>query len=171
VTTVQLAALWDRLRLGHGIALRVIDLIPEARLDDTIVPKMRTPKQLVVHLYAMAIREVVESVARGEFHEFDETALCASIRNKTDLLGLCRESWQAADAAVHSITDTQLAGDVKTPWGRPIAGKAMIGVARDEFHHHRGQLYTFVRLMGLDPPDMYDFANNAEEFRPKVPTP
>ena len=129
---------------------------------------MRTPKQLIVHLYVMALREVVESVPRGEIRDISDEEACSSITSKVALLRLCRDSWQAADAAVRSITDAQLEAEVRSPWGRSIAGKSMIGIARDEFYHHRGQLYTYVRLMGLEPPDMYDFAHNAGEFRPKA---
>lgn len=169
MNTAQLATAWDRLRLANGIALRLVEMIPEGRLDDRLVPGMRTPKELVVHLYLMGLREVVESVARGEIREFSEEEACAPIQSKGALLKLCRDSWQAANDAVRSITDAQLEADVKTPWGRSIVAKSLIGVARDEFHHHRGRLYTYVRLMGLVPPDMYDFTNNAEEFRPRAP--
>ena len=166
--TAQLATTWDRLRLAHGVALRLIEMIPESRLDDRLVPGMRTPKQLVVHLYVMGVRELMVSVARGELREIGDDEACAPVQSKDALVELCRDSWQTADAVVRSITDAQLEAVVKTPWGRGISGKSLIGVARDEFHHHRGQLYTYVRLMGLQPPDMYDFANNAEEFRPKA---
>ena len=168
MNTSQLAAAWDRLRLANGISLRLAEMIPEDRLDERLVPGMRTPKQLIVHLYVMALRECVECVPRGEIRDISDDEACAAIRSKADLLKLCRDSWQAADAAARSITDAQLEAEVKSPWGRSIAGKSMIGIARDEFYHHRGQLYTYVRLMGLNPPDMYDFANNAEEFRPKA---
>ena len=143
-------------------------MIPENRLDDRLVPGMRTPKQLVTHLYVMAVREVVECVPRGEIRDVSDDEACAPIQSKGALLKLCRESWQAADAPVRSITDAQLEAEVKSPWGRGLPGKSMIGIARDEFYHHRGQLYTYVRLMGLEPPDMYDFTNNAEEFRPRA---
>ena len=168
MNTTQLAASWDRMRLANGIALRLVEMIPEDRLDDRLVPSMRTPKQLVVHLYVMAVRELVECVPRGEIREIGDDEACAPIQSKGALLKLCRDSWQAADAAVRSITDAQLEAEVKTPWGRSLSGKSLINVARDEFHHHRGQLYTYVRLMGLEPPDVYDFSNNAEEFRPQA---
>lgn len=168
MNTTQLAAQWDRMRLAHGVAMRMIEMIPEDRLDDRIVPNMRTPKQLVVHTYVMALREVVESVPRGEIRDISDDEACAPIQSKAALLKLCRDSWKAADAAARSVTDAQLEADVRSPWGRSITGKSMIGIARDEFYHHRGQLYTYVRLMGLKPPDMYDFANNAEEFRPRA---
>ena len=168
MNTTQLAATWDRLRLANGVALRLVEMIPENRLDDRLVPGMRTPKQLIVHLYVMALREVVECVPRGEIREITDDEACAPIQSKAELLRLCRESWQAADAAVRAMTDAQLEAEVRTPWGRSIAGKSMIGIARDEFYHHRGQLYTYVRLVGLEPPDMYDFANNSEEFRPRL---
>ncbi len=170
MNTAQLAATWDRMRLANGIALRMVEMIPEDRLDDRPVPGMRTAKQLVVHMYVMAVRELAECVPRGEIREIGDDEACAPIQSKGALLKLCRDSWQAADAVVRSITDAQLEAEVKMAEGRSLIGKSMIGIARDEFHHHRGQLYTYLRLMGLEPPDMYDFSNNAEEFRPQAAT-
>jgi uncharacterized damage-inducible protein DinB len=133
---------------------------------------MRTPLELVVHLYSSVMREMVECVARGEYRQPDEAALASGIHTEEQLLAFVSESYEAASRAVESISDAQLVGVVKTPWGSSPTGSRMIEAIPDEFYHHRGQLYAFVRALGGEPPDMWDFANNAPEFRPEPePTP
>ena len=156
----------NRLRTRHGIALRLIEALPEDKLHSNPIPNMRTPAQLVVHLYGMAIREMIEGTQRGEIREIDEAAIVKGIRTKADLVKFARESFDAAAKAASSITDAQLAGNVKTAWGSTPPGAAMIEAVNDEFYHHRGQLYAYARALGVAPPDMWDFQNNAAEFQP-----
>src|SRR5262252_7964183 len=59
----------NRLRLRHGIALRLIEALPEDKLNSNPIPNMRTPAQLIVHLYATVFREMIEGVQRGESKE------------------------------------------------------------------------------------------------------
>jgi uncharacterized damage-inducible protein DinB len=77
------------------------------------------------------------------------------------------DAWAAGDKAAHAVTDAQLAGTVKTPWGDSFPGFAMFGIINDEYLHHRGQLYAFVRAMGIEPLMVWDFEHSAEAFRPR----
>ncbi len=167
MTRTSLEQLWTRLRPRHGIALRVIEVLPEDKIHTHPIPHMRTPVELVVHLYASVIREMVECVARGEYVQPDETAIAARMRSKADLLAFARESYAAASRGVESISDAELRGTLKTPWGASPPGSHMIEAIPDEFFHHRGQLYAYARALGAEPPDMWDFANNAVELRPE----
>ena len=56
----------------------------------------------------------------------------------------------------------------KTPYGRDMAGEALMGITEDEFLHHRGQLYAFLRALGAEPPFLWDFEHNAPEYQPKA---
>jgi uncharacterized damage-inducible protein DinB len=156
----------NRLRLRHGIALRLIEALPEDKLNSNPIPNMRTPAQLIVHLYAMVFREMIEGVQRGEIKEVDEASIAKSIRTKADLLTFARTSFEAASKAAASLTDAQLSANVKTAWGSTPPGYAMIEAVNDEFYHHRGQLFAYARALGATPPDMWDFQNNAAEFQP-----
>ena len=66
---------------------------------------------------------------------------------------------------VCNVTDPQLASPVKTLWGA-FPGHAMFAFIYDEYLHHRGQLYAFVRTYGIQPVLVWDFDNNAAEFQP-----
>jgi uncharacterized damage-inducible protein DinB len=43
-------------------------------------------------------------------------------------------------------------------------------VVYDEHIHHRGQLYVYLRSMGIEPPFIWSFEDNATEFQPKAHT-
>ena len=164
----QLDRKWDHLRQMNGIAIRCVEMIPESKLDSHPIPNMRTPKELVVHLYAMSVREVIEGSARGEVTDVDEKAIVAGIKTRADLVQYCRDSWAAADRATQTMTDAKLMATVKTPWGMDFPAFVGYGIANDELLHHRGQLYAFLRQMGAEVPSMWDFEHNAPEYAPRA---
>ena len=170
MTRKNVEGMMGRLRTRHGIALRVIEALPENKLHERVIPNMRTPAELVVHLYGMSIRELVEGVQRGEIRNVDEVAIAKGIRSKADLLKYARDSFDAAGKAATAITDAQITGEVKTPWGSNPPGSVMLDAVNDEFYHHRGQLYAYTRALGVTPPEVYDFENNAVEFQPAATT-
>ena len=57
---------------------------------------------------------------------------------------------------------------VQTPWGEPFPGFAILGFIHDEYLHHRGQLYAYVRVFGIEPVMMWDFDHNAPEFQKRT---
>ncbi len=171
MTKESLARMWDMMRKRHGIALRAIELLPEDGLDSHPIPKMRTPKELVVHWYGMAMTCLVEGALRGRIEELDEPAAVAAVKTKADLMRYVHERWNACQQAAQRMTDEKLEAMVETPWGNALRGSYCLGAASDESLHHRGQLYAYLRVMGLEPPDIWDFAHNAPEYRPRVEAP
>ena len=167
LTKKTLSQMWDQIRMRHGIGLRAIERIPEGKLDSRPIPNMRTPKELVVHMYGTVIGAMVEGVQKGEVKEPDEEKECAQIRTRADLLTYCRECWGKADRAVQAMTDEQINATIPTSWGMDTPGFKILGAAHDEYLHHRGQLYVYLRALGQEPPMVWDFQNNAPEFQPK----
>ena len=159
---------WDHFRQIVGIGNRLIDALPEGKLDAQPIQKMRTPTELVVHQYGM-MRAIMEGTITGEIKNFDEKTVVPSIKSKVDLVRYCGECWTAANKAGQSITDEKLHATVKTPWGMEMPGFVSVGVVYDEFIHHRGQLFAYVRALGGDVPMMWDFEHNAAEFQPAMP--
>jgi uncharacterized damage-inducible protein DinB len=158
---------WDHFRQVHGMTLRVLDLIPADKIDSRPIQNMRSPKELVVHLYGTIVRDITEGVVSGSIKPEDDKAALARIQTKADLLRFVNENWAAADKAAGTITDALLQANVKTPWGFDMPGAVCLSVTRDEYFHHRGQLYAYVRQLGGTPPMMLDFEHNAPEFQPR----
>src|SRR5262249_8093693 len=121
--------MWEMMRLRHGIGLRCIDAIPADQLDARPVKDMRTPKELVVHMYSF-LRDATESLASRTLTSTEEVELAAT-KTKQDLVKFADRSWKAASAAFEKLTDAQLTGTVKAPWGEMQASD-MIGTVQDE---------------------------------------
>ena len=156
--------MWDMMRLRHGIGLRCVEAIPADKIDARPVQDMRTPKELVVHMYSF-LRSGPESMLTGTLKSEEEIEL-ASIKTKQDLVKFAESCWKAADTAIEKVTDAQLTSTVKAPWGEMKASE-MIGTVQDEYLHHRGQLYAFLRQLGVAPPMNFDFEGSAPAFRPQ----
>jgi uncharacterized damage-inducible protein DinB len=164
----SLSMIWDHLRQMNGINVRLLANLPADKLDSHPIPKMRTPKELMVHLYGSVIQSIAVGVTAGEFTEVDEPAIAASLKTKDDLIRYCNDCWTAADRSISSATEAQLAAMVKTPWNTSMPGSYCVQVIRDELTHHRGQLFCYLRALGQDVPMMWDFEHNAPEFQPKA---
>jgi len=163
----SLTQTWDSFRTVNGIGLRAIESLPADQLDAHPIANMRSPKELVCHMYQI-LSEITASVGRGEVDDPTpaEEKAASTIHTRDQLVTWCRERWNEADRNVRSITDAQLAGIVKTPWGHDFPGHVMLRILIDEYWHHRGQLYCYLRALGVAPHSIYDFENNAPEFQP-----
>ncbi len=158
-------ALWDMMRLRHGITLRLIDQVPADKLGAHPIAGMRSPIELLVHTYS-GVKLFPQSVLTGSVAKFDEKAAAAAVTTKEQLLAFVNEAWAAGDKAARAVTEAQLGAMVATPWGDTFPGFAMFGFVNDEYLHHRGQLYAFVRAFGVEPLMMWDFEHSSPEFRP-----
>lgn len=156
---------WDQQRLRHGITLRLLEQLPGEKLTSRPIANMRTPVELVVHFYSTA-RLCAESVVTGNMAAFDELAAVSLIRTKKQLLDFVTKEWAAADRNATKVTEKQLESIVTTPWGE-FPGAAMIGILYTEYVHHRGQLYAYLRVLGVEPVMLWDFEHNAPEFQPR----
>jgi uncharacterized damage-inducible protein DinB len=162
---------WDRLRLIHGTTLRTVAALPSDQIHRHPIAGMRSPAELVVHMYDSVICDLACGIARGEVPLDDpavEAAAAAKIVSREELIERARARWSEADAAVATLTDAQLAGSVRTPWSEPVTGGFILHIAYDEFLHHRGQLYVFARALGVEPPMNWDFKNNEPALQPRA---
>ena len=163
-----LMQMWDHLRQCHGIAMRVIASLPADQLASHPIPNMRTPKELIVHLYGHIVREIPQGVVQGEIKPEDPKAIEGRIKSKDDLIRFVNECWSAGSKAAAAISDANLKATVKTPWGFDMPGVMCITVVNDEYFHHRGQLYAFLRQLGGEPLMMWDFEHNEAAYGPKA---
>jgi uncharacterized damage-inducible protein DinB len=169
MTKAYLEKFWDHFRTVNGITLRAVQAVPANKIDARPCQDMRTPKELVTHMYN-TLRTIADGIGKGEFAlgEEDDARIAAGIHSHDELLRFALDSWQAADRAVQALTDEKVAGLVKTPWGESFPGFVCVQIIYDEHLHHRGQLYAFLRQLGIEPPFLWDFEHNAPEFRSRA---
>jgi uncharacterized damage-inducible protein DinB len=163
-----LTQLWDQIRQKYGVYLRLLEVLPEDRLRSHPVPGMRTPAELITHVSGTVIRDIACGIAKGAItaDESSEAKVAAGLATRKDLISFARKCWDQASAAVAATGDAQLKAMVPTPWNMTFPGWVGFNILNDEFLHHRGQLYAYARMCGVEPPFIWGFGENAPEFRP-----
>jgi uncharacterized damage-inducible protein DinB len=157
------------MRQKYGVYLRVLQALPEDKVNATLIDGMRTPAELVAHTSEGIVRDFAQGVARGEIAEpRPESEVAAGIGSKDDLIAFAEQSWQEADAAIAEVGDDELSRMVKTPWNFELPGRTAIHVLNDEFMHHRGQLYVYLRACGAEPPFIWSYEENGPGFAPNA---
>jgi len=166
VNKASVTQAWDHFRAVNGIGLRAIASIPTDQLDSHPIANMRTPKELVCHMYQI-IDELTAGVAKGEVSDptAAEEKAAATLKTNDQLIAWCQERWNAAEKTVRGLTDAQITSTVKTPWGHDFSGHGLLDVLYNEYWHHRGQLYCYLRALGVAPHSIYDFENNAPAYQ------
>lgn len=161
----QLLERRDYFNLVHGVTVRAIDSFTDSDLDFRPMAPMRTPRELIFHIYAQE-RALAEAVRDGRLtveassacnpEEPNGAAALASLTSVADLKAYAEACHQTAEAIVRNLSDEDVGRFVEGPFGTLPAWKYFV-FAYDEHWHHRGQLYTYLRLLGKEPPMLYDY--------------
>jgi uncharacterized damage-inducible protein DinB len=155
-------------KMAHGVTLRLIGAFDDQDLDYRPKPEMRSVRELVLHIYGMMktfsagmqngkLTADIENQAIPETEE--GKAGMTSLTSVADLQDFARQSFQTINDTLAGATDEQLAKPLESPFGTfPVW--QYFSFAYDEHWHHRGQLYTYARLLGKEPPMLYDYENS-----------
>jgi hypothetical protein len=162
--------MWDQFRQKYGVYLRLLETLPEQQFFGHPVAGMRSPAELAVHVSGTIVRDIAQGVAKGAItaDEASEATVAAELGSKAAVIAFAKRCWDQANAAAAGIGDAQLAAIVSTPWNMAFPGWVGFNVMNDEFVHHRGQLYTYARACGAEPPFMWGFGDNAPAFQPAL---
>jgi uncharacterized damage-inducible protein DinB len=152
----------------HGVTLRLMASFGDDGLDFRPQPNMRSARELFTHIYVME-KTLAEHIRSGklsqEAMEVDVPesapgkALVAGLKTVADLQAFARQAHQALDDTLAAMSDEELQGNFEAPYGTFPAAQFFV-FAYDEHWHHRGQLYTYARLAGKEPPMLYDYENS-----------
>jgi uncharacterized damage-inducible protein DinB len=155
-------------KMVHGVTLRLIQAFADADLDFRPQPGMRSVRELFLHMYGME-KGWAANIRKPKFEAAEENKAIpeteegktevAKLKTVADVAAFARQSHQALDETLEAITAEELAGNVETPFGT-FPRWQMFTFAYDEHWHHRGQLYTYARLLGKDVPMLYDYENS-----------
>jgi uncharacterized damage-inducible protein DinB len=150
----------------HGVTVRAISALGDAELAFRPAPTMRSPRELIFHIYrqeailAEAARQGVLSMeaANASNPEADPGAAeCATLVTVADVRDFAAACHRAADETFRALSEEEVNRRVESPFGTYPAWQ-YFAFAYDEHWHHRGQLYTYFRLLGREPPGLYDYA-------------
>jgi len=152
-----------------GIEREALDLSSEWK------PAAAFTSSLLRHLeLAFPIRRddphgVVHVRDEFEMTEEDDVKAAAGFHSLDEIKRFALDSWKSADKAVQSLPDEEGHGHGEDAVGPYLPRLRLVQIIYDEHLHHRGQLFAFLRQLGVEPPFLWDFENNAPEFRPAVP--
>jgi uncharacterized damage-inducible protein DinB len=155
----------EHFNMVHGVTRRAIASVEDKNLDFRPQVGMRTPKELIFHIYAQE-KIIAEAIRQRRFTQ--DAAMCSAPEHKSaadelktlstigDVLAYADSCHKAAMDVLQALSEEDLNRPVESPFGS-YAGWRYFESAYDEHWHHRGQLYVYLRLLGKEPPMLYDF--------------
>lgn len=149
----------------HSVTMKAIDALSDADLDFRPKPGMRTPRELLFHIYsqekilAEAAREgqlTAEAAGRSNPEEQAAASDVKALVTVDDVRAYAQACHQSAQTIFSLMAETELNQPIESPFGKMPAWR-FLAFAYDEHWHHRGQIYTYLRLLGKEPPMLYDY--------------
>ena len=161
----ELIARRDYFNMVHGVTVRAIGTFSDEELDFRPRPGMRTPRELVFHIYSQE-KALAEAAQQGRFtleaanrsnpeDQANATEL-KMLSGVNDARAYAEACHRAAEEIFRTMSEDELVRPVESPMGTYPAWQYFT-FAYDEHWHHRGQLYTYLRLLGKEPPMLYDY--------------
>ena len=149
----------------HGVTVRAIEAVGDSDLGFRPQSGMRTPRELIFHIYAQE-KLIAEAARDGNFtmeaangsnpeDPANESAV-AALATVKDAVTFATSCHDAAEEIFRAMSDEDVARPVESPMGTYPAWQFFL-FAYDEHWHHRGQLYVYLRLLGKEPPNLYDY--------------
>ncbi len=152
-------------KLVHGVTVRCIADLSAEELTHRARPEMRSIKDLFYHIYAME-RNWAKNMLKDKVTMEEENivipetdagkAVLATLNSVESLQNYANESHQMLDDTLSKMSDEELAKVIETPWGS-FPTWQMATFTYDEHWHHRGQIYTLIRLLGKEPLMLYSY--------------
>ena len=149
----------------HGVTLKAIGALSDEDLDFRPKPGMRSTAELIYHIYAFE-RTLANAVKAGKFSPEDDKvvnpetdegkAALNKLKTVKGLQQFASESHKIAGDAVATFSEEEIQRPVEASYGS-FPGWQFYQFAYDEHWHHRGQLYTYFRLIGKEPPMLYSY--------------
>jgi len=111
---------------------------------------------------------VPDAILRGELRQEDCPSFADHLASTKELVAYAHESFRTADRAIAQIEDSHLRDRIPTFFGSDMSGSRLIRIIYDEHLHHRGQFYAYLRALGIEPPFLWSFDDNAPEYQPRA---
>ena len=155
----------DYFNMVHGVTVRAISSLSDEELDYRPRPGMRSPRELVFHIYSQE-KVLAEAARQGRFtleaanrsnpeDQANATEL-KTLSSVNDARAYAEACHRTAEEIFRAMSEDELIRPVESTMGTYPAWQYFT-FAYDEHWHHRGQLYTYIRLLGKEPPMLYDY--------------
>ena len=139
---------WNRV---HQQTVKLMQTAPSDKFDWKTCESAMPLGELMNHLW-LGEKFFVSAVLTGEAPK----EWPAPINQTDELIATYEQSHNEAVAQIAALTPEQLAESV-APFGpeRPLSRQALLNVMNEHEIHHRGQLYTYLRILGVEVPSLF----------------
>lgn len=127
------------------VLLQMLEEVADERLAMKPWDKAMSVSGLVQHI-AGAMGMFVNTVKNGTF---TPGAPAQEIASAEELRASVAEKTEQTEAVLRSITEEQLNQSIDF-FGRSVPGHALLQQAKDHEIHHKGQLFVYLRLAGIE---------------------
>jgi uncharacterized damage-inducible protein DinB len=167
MTRQEFLAQIEYFNMVHGVTVRAIGMLSDEELDFRPRPGVRTARELIFHIYtqekvlAEAARQgrfTLEEANRGNPEAEGNAVGLKALVTVSDARKYAEACHRAAEDAFKAMSEEDLSRPVESPFGVFPAWR-YFAFGYDEHWHHRGQLYTYLRLLGKEPPMLYDYGS------------
>ncbi|HET7434211.1 MAG TPA: DinB family protein [Thermoanaerobaculia bacterium] len=151
---------FDKLR---GRTMRVADVIPEEAFETSPIGKGFTFGDLLRHMVAIE-RWMYAENAQGRPSRYDGYD-GGGVRGKAATLAHVRELHDEAMEIFRSLDDGALRRPCTTPGGATMATWKWLRAMLEHEAHHRGQIYTYLSILGVPAPPLYGLTSEEVQAR------
>lgn len=134
--------------------LRVLEAVPDGRLDYQPDPKAKTGLGLVRHI-ALEDAWLLNGIADGVFTPPPDDSDACGIMNPAAAAARYRAAVPPALDRVRALSGEHLAGTLNLLDMMQTTGLNFLAMSLKHSVHHRGQLTTYLRAMGGAVPEIY----------------
>ena len=136
------------------ITLRILEAVPDGRLDYRPDTKGKTGLGLVRHI-ALEDAWLLNGIADGVFTPPPDDSDACGIMRPADAVARYRRTVPDALARVRAMSGEQLMTPINLLDMMTAPGVSLLAMALKHSVHHRGQLSTYLRSMGGSVPGIY----------------
>lgn len=137
---------WRRI---HKQTVKLMKVAPDDRYDWKTCESAMTLGALMNHF-----RQAEALLAGAVLHDALPTERLAPINNTAELIAAFDESHEAAIAEIAALPSDKLQDSI-SPFGGPMTREQLLYALLEHEVHHRGQLYTYLRILGAEVPPLF----------------
>ncbi|MDH3732301.1 MAG: DinB family protein [Gemmatimonadota bacterium] len=136
---------------------RAFAAIPDDRLDEEPVADQMAAGTMVAHIY-QAVAMCARAFVLGRMEEGDMDGLTDPEEGwkKEAIVALSKAARAELASALAAVSPDSAERTIDFYFGFSASGLDTAWLGHSELLHHRGQLVTFMRIMGLEPPNIYE---------------
>src|SRR5215471_3562741 len=155
MTKTDFLAKLEYFDMVHGVTVRAIGTLSDNDLEFRPRPTVRTAKELIFHIYYQE-KIIAEAAARSSPEVESVAQEVKTLSTVKDVQAYADSCHRAAQEILRGMSEEDILRRVESPFGTYPVWR-YFDFAYDEHWHHRGQFYTYLRLLGKEPPMLYDY--------------